>query len=59
MQKDISRKKFLEALSLFFQGEGVWAHWPYMYSYNWLFSRQNKNILGKSSSGLLFTANTL
>ena len=29
---------------------------PYMYSSNWLTSRQNKNLLGKSSSGLLFTA---
>ena len=26
------------------------------YSYNWLFSWQNKNFLGKSSSGLLLTA---
>ena len=30
----------------------------YMYSYNWLFSLQNKNFQGKSLSGLLFTAKT-
>ena len=33
--------------------EGALAN---VYSYNWLFSWQNKNILEKSSSGLLFTA---
>ena len=27
--------------------------------YNWLFSWQNKNLKGKSSNGLLFTAKTL
>ena len=27
-----------------------------VYSYNWLFSWQNKNLNVKSSSGLLFTA---
>ena len=42
-----------------FQLRGTWALWPYMYSYNWLTSRQNKNLEGKSSSGLLFTAKTL
>ena len=31
----------------------------YMYSYNWLTSCQNKNLEGKSSSGLLFTAKIL
>ena len=36
--------------------EGAWAPWPNMYSYNWLFSWQNKILYGKSSSGLLFTA---
>ena len=35
---------------------GDWASWPNIYSYNWLFSWQNKNLYGKSSSGLLFTA---
>ena len=30
--------------------------WPYMYSYEWLISWQNKNLQGISSSGLLFTA---
>ena len=30
-----------------------------MYSYNWLFSWQNKNTNEKSSSGLLFTAEIL
>ena len=30
-----------------------------MYSYNWLTSWQNKNLQGKSSSGLLFTAKIL
>ena len=39
--------------------EMAWAYWPYMYSYNWLFSWQNKNLEGKSSSGLLFTAKIL
>ena len=24
--------------------EGAWAPWPNMYSYNWLFSWQNKNL---------------
>ena len=32
---------------------------PYATAYNWLFSWQNKNIYGKSSSGLLFTAELL
>ena len=35
---------------------GAWASWQNIYSYNWLFSWQNKNISEKSSSGLLFTA---
>ena len=30
-----------------------------MYCYNWLFSRQNKKFLGKSSNKLLFTAKIL
>ena len=30
-----------------------------MYSYNWLFLWQNKNLLGKSSSELLFSAKIL
>ena len=34
---------------------GAWAPWPNIYSYDWLFSWQNKNLKGKSSSGLLFT----
>ena len=39
---------------------GPGASWSYMYSYNRLFSWQNKNLSGKSSSGLLlFTANIL
>ena len=25
-----------------------WAPWSYMYSYNWLFLCQNKNLQGKS-----------
>ena len=32
------------------------APWPNMHSYNWSFSWQNKNLVGKSSSGLLLTA---
>ena len=32
---------------------------PNIYSYNWLLSWQNKNLYGKSSSGLLFTAKML
>ena len=32
---------------------------PNRYSYNWLFSWQNKNLHGKSLSGLLFTAKML
>ena len=39
--------------------EGVRAPWPYMYSYNWLTSWQNKNLEGKYTSGLLFTAKIL
>ena len=35
------------------RGQGPLAN---VYSYNWLFSRQNKNLSGKSSSGLIFTA---
>ena len=42
-----------------FAFKGAWFPWPYMYSYNWLFSWQNKNLLNKSSSGLLFTAKIL
>ena len=38
---------------------GAWAPWPHIYSYNWLFSQQNKNLKGKSSSGLLLTAKML
>ena len=30
-----------------------------MYSYNWLFSRQNNNLQGKYLTGLLFTAKIL
>ena len=30
-----------------------------LYSYNWLISWPNKNLLGKSTSGLLFTAKIL
>ena len=30
-----------------------------MYSYNWSFSRQNNNLLGKYSTRLLFTAEIL
>ena len=38
----------------------AWFPWPDMYSYNWwLFSWQNKNLLSKSSGGLLFTAKIL
>ena len=33
--------------------KGAWAHWPNMYPYNWLVSWQNKNLWGKSLSGLL------
>ena len=36
------------------QLRGAWAPWPNKYSYNWLFSWQNKNLQGKSSSWLLF-----
>ena len=32
--------------------EGSWALWPIMYSYNGLILRWNKNLEGKSSSGL-------
>ena len=32
---------------------------PYMYSCNWLTSWQNKNLEGKSSSGLLVTPKIL
>ena len=39
--------------------KGTWAPWPNMYFYNWLFSWQNKNVSGKSSNGLLFTAKML
>ena len=35
---------------------GAWASWPNIHFYNWLFLWQNKNLSGKSSSGLLFTA---
>ena len=41
-----------------FQLRGL-GPYPYMYSYNWLTSWQNKNLEGKSSSGLLFTAKIL
>ena len=27
-----------------FEWRGIGASWPDMYSYNWLFSRQNKNL---------------
>ena len=37
----------------------AWAFWPYMYSYNWLFSWQNNNLYGKFSVGLLFSAKIL
>ena len=30
-----------------------------MYSYNWLFSKQNNNLQGKYLTGLLFTAKIL
>ena len=39
--------------------EGAWAPWPNMHFYNWLFSWQNKNLQGKSSSGFSFTAKML
>ena len=39
--------------------ETVWAPWPHMYSYDWLFSWQNNNLWGKYSTGLLFTAKIL
>ena len=42
-----------------FEFKGAWAPWLYMYFYNRLFSWQNKNFLGKYSSGLLFTAKIL
>ena len=42
-----------------FAFKGAWFPWPYMYSSNWLLSWQNKNLLSKSSSGLLFTAKIL
>ena len=42
-----------------FELRGPGAPWPYMYSYNWLFSCQNKNLWGKSSSELLFTTKIL
>ena len=42
-----------------FQLRDPGAPWPYMYSNNWLISRQNKNLERKSSSGLLFIAKIL
>ena len=39
-----------------FELRGSGALCPHMYSYNSLFSWQNKNLKGKFSSGLLFTA---
>ena len=42
-----------------FQLRGPGHPWPFMYSYNWLTSWQNKNLEGKSSSGVLFTAEIL
>ena len=39
--------------------KGAWAPWPNMYSYKWLFSRQNKNLNEKSSSRFLLTAKML
>ena len=35
------------------------ALWPYLYSYSWIFSFQNKKVWEKSSSGLLFTTKIL
>ena len=35
------------------------APWPNMHFYNWLFSWQHKNPLGKFSSGISFTAKML
>ena len=31
------------------------APWPYIYSNDWLILRQTQNLIGKSSSGILFT----
>ena len=42
-----------------FQFTGSGLPGRYMYSYNRLTSRQTKNLLGKSSSGLFFTAKIL
>ena len=39
--------------------EGAWAPWPYMHSYNCLFSWKNENLIGKSSNELLYTAKIL
>ena len=39
--------------------KGPWAPWPYMYSYEWLISWQNKNIWENSLNRLLFTAKIL
>ena len=39
--------------------EEAWAPRPYMYSYSWLILWLNKNLSGKFSSGLLFTAKIL
>ena len=42
-----------------FWTERAWALWLYMYSYNWLFSKQNNNLQAKYLTGLLFTAKIL
>ena len=42
-----------------YQLRGAWALWPYMYSYNWLTSWQNKTLEGKSPNGLLLTTKIL
>ena len=58
--KSFSFKNFWRRHYLWFgtPNQKSWLHlcpWSYMHSYNWLFSWQNKNLDGISSSGLLFT----
>ena len=42
-----------------FELKGARTPWQYMYSYSWLFSRQNKDLEGISLNGLLFTSELL
>ena len=49
----------LVILIIEFELKGFGPPWLYMYSCNCLFIWQNKNLQGKSSRGLLFTAKIL